>query len=343
MRAAVLRGPRDIRVEMVDTPPIREDEVLVKVMACGICGTDLHAYKKGGGAGGAGRLILGHEFSGEAARIGAAIEGVKEGDRVVGTGYRGCGACYRCRQGDAARCPRPLVPGEGLDGAFAEYVVVPRPMVGRTFFRIPDGMGWEEAATMEPLAVACHAAARGRIQKGQTVAVIGAGMIGQCIAQVVRSMGARTIVSEPSPLRLAVAGRLGAEITINPGGTDPVSAVTAATSGDMADAVFECSGSPAGFRQAVDMVRPFGTMVQVGLFEKGLEIPADLASMIFAFKNLTLRGSGGQRWEMALELAGSGRVKTGGLVTQVFPLDRIRDGFESQLDPGSSIKGLITP
>lgn len=341
MRAAVLRGPRDMRVEAVDTPSIREDEVLVRVMACGICGTDIHTYKKGG-VGRPARLILGHEFSGVIARVGAGVQGFSAGDRVVGTGYRGCGACHRCRQGDTALCPRPLVPGEGLDGAFADMVVVPRPLPGRTLFPVPEGMSWEEAATIEPLAVACHAAARARIQRGQTVAVIGAGMIGQCIAQVCRDMGARTLVSETQPLRLEMARKLGAQMVVNPLEADPVEAVAAATTGAMADAVFECSGAPAGFRQAAQMVRSFGAMIQVGLFETSLEIPPDLASTMFAFKNLTLRGSGGQRWDMALELAGSGQVRTGGLVTQRFPLDRIRDGFECQMDPAGSIKVMIT-
>jgi threonine dehydrogenase-like Zn-dependent dehydrogenase len=104
MKAAVVRGPRDIRIEMVDTPSIRDDEVLVKVMACGICGTDVHAYKKGSGAKPQKRLIPGHEFSGEVAHVGPGIQGLKSGDRVVGTGYRSCGSCFRCRQGQAEWC-----------------------------------------------------------------------------------------------------------------------------------------------------------------------------------------------------------------------------------------------
>ena len=126
-------------------------------MACGICGTDVHAYKKGGGTKPQERLILGHEFSGEIAGVGSAVQGLNMGDRVVGIGYRNCGSCYRCQQGQAEWCPQPLVPGEGLDGAFAEYVIVPRPTLGKTFFHIPEGLGWEEAATIEPIAVACYA------------------------------------------------------------------------------------------------------------------------------------------------------------------------------------------
>lgn len=171
----------------------------------------------------------------------------------------------------------------------------------------------------------------------------GAGMIGQCIAQVCKTMGARTIVSEPSPTRLALANRLGADLVLNPRETDPIKAVATATSGDMAGAVFECSGSPIAFRQAVEIARPFGKIIQVGMFEDSLELSPELASMMFAFKNLTVRGSGGQRCDMTVDFVRSGQVKTGELITHRFPLDRIREGFETQLDPGNSIKVVITP
>jgi 2-desacetyl-2-hydroxyethyl bacteriochlorophyllide A dehydrogenase len=343
MKAAVVRGPRDIRIETVDTPSVRDDEVLVKVMACGICGTDVHTYKKGSGAKPQERLILGHEFSGEIAQVGSSVQGLKIGDRVIGMGYRNCGSCRQCRQGQPDWCPQPLVPGEGLDGAFAEYVVVPRPAMGKSFFQLPEGLGWEEATTIEPLAVACYAVSRARVQAKETVAILGAGMIGQCIAQVCRTMGARAIVSEPSPIRLALANRLGADMVLNPRETDLVEAIAAATSGDMAGTVFECSGSPIAFRQAADIARPFGKIIQVGLFEDSLELSPDLASMMFAFKNLTLRGSGGQRWDMAIDFMRSGEVKTGQLITHRFPLDRIQEAFEAQLDSSNSIKVVIMP
>ncbi len=343
MKAAVVRGLRDIRIEVVETPSIRNDEALIKVMACGICGTDIHVYKKGKASKPQERLILGHEFSGEIVQVGSALQGLKAGDRVVGIGYRNCGTCYRCQQGQTEWCPQPLVPGEGLDGAFAEYVVVPRPTVGKTFFHIPEDLGWEEAATIEPLAVACYAVTRGRVQTNDTVVILGAGMIGQCIAQVCKTMGARVIISEPSPIRLATAGTLGADALLNPRETDPIGGVARATSGDMASVVFECSGSPIAFRQAVEMARPFGKIVQVGIFESSLEISPELASTMFAFKNLTLRGSGGQRWDMAVDFVRSGQVKTGDLITHRFPLDRIKEGFETQLDPSNSIKVVIMP
>jgi len=130
---------------------------------------------------------------------------------------------------------------------------------------------------------------------------------------------------------------------LNPRDVDPIKAITTATSGEMAGTVFECSGSPIAFRQAVEIARSFGRIVQVGIFENSLEISPELASTMFAFKNMTLRGSGGQRWDMAMEYVVSGQVKTSDLVTHRFPLDEIREGFETQLDAGKSIKVMIVP
>lgn len=343
MKAAVLKAPRDIRIEMLQTPSIRSDEVLLKVMACGVCGTDVHAYKNGRVLRSLGRPILGHEFSGEVIKVGETVQGVNEGDRVIGTGYRHCGNCHRCQRGQVEWCSQPLVPGEGLDGAFAEYVVVPRPAIGKTVFRVPDGLSWEEAATIEPVAVACYAVARARIQSEEIVVILGAGMIGQCIAQVCRTIGARTIVSEPSPIRLAMARSSGVDITLDPVETDPVEAVAMATSGDMASVVFECSGSPVAFRQAVEIARPFGKIIQVGLFEGTLELLPDLTGNMFAFKNLTIRGSGGQRWDMAVDLVGKRQVKTHNLITHRFRLDDIKEAFETQLDSNKAIKVIVHP
>jgi 2-desacetyl-2-hydroxyethyl bacteriochlorophyllide A dehydrogenase len=344
MKAAVAYGAGDIRFETVRDPSPRDDEILVKVKACGICGTDIHTYKTGGTASPQKPVILGHEFSGEVAEVGQAVEGLKVGDSVLGTGYRNCGDCYWCRQGQPHRCPNPTVPGEGLPGAFAEYVVVPNPMLGMMLFHLPEGMDWDEAATVEPLAVACHAVRRARIQPDETVVVLGAGMIGQLIAQACRATGAsRVIVSEPSAARLAMAAKLGADVAINPAETDPVEAVRQATAEQMADVVFECSGAAAAFRQAGHMVRAFGRIMQVGMFEQDLQLSPELMSLMFQFRNVTLRGCGGQRWDMALELMQAGRVKTKDLITHRFPLDQAREAFDAQLNSDDAMKVLIKP
>jgi 2-desacetyl-2-hydroxyethyl bacteriochlorophyllide A dehydrogenase len=343
MRAAVIYGPRDIRLETVEDPSIRGDEILVKVKACGICGSDIHTYKMGVMSSSPNSRILGHEFSGEIVELGSAFEGLKVGDRVVGTGYRPCGQCHWCQLGQIDRCTNVRVPGYGLDGAFAEYVVVPNPALGKTLFKIPEGLGWEEAATVEPVSVACHAVERAKIQPNEVVVIVGAGMIGQGVAQAAKARGAaKVIVCEPSAKRLTMAKKLGADLALNPKETNPVDAVTEATSWKMADVVFECSGVPAAFRQALRMVRFFGRVMQVAVFEQNIELEPDLMSLM-TFKNLSLRGCAGQRWAMALDLVRLGQVKTRDLITHEFTLDNAKEAFETQLNSDEAIKVLIRP
>jgi len=339
MKAAILAGPRDIRLADIDVPHPRADEILVRVKACGICGTDLHAYRTGKVA--SERKILGHEFSGLVAEVGKSIEGVAVGDRVAGTGCRNCGRCYWCGQNQPHRCTSPLVPGEGLDGAFAEYVIVPNPMPGKMLFHLSEDVDWVTGAMLEPLSVACFAVTRARIQPGDTVLVMGAGMIGQCVIQVCKTLGARVVVSELSNLRRKVAREGGADAVVDPKGTNPSGEITVITSGEMANVAFECSGSPSAFKQACQTVRPFGRIIQVGMFEQKLEIEPDFMSMIFAYRNLTIRGSGGQRWDMAIDLLQRNRFRASGLVSHFVPLDRASEAFATQLDPEKAIKVVI--
>jgi len=343
MKAALIYGPRDVRLQAVDDPSIQKDEVLVKVHACGICGTDIHTYRVGDASMSEKPVMPGHEFSGEIVEMGSAVEGLSVGERVIGTGLRNCGECYWCRQGQTERCPYPSVPGEGLDGAIAEYVVVPNPMLGIMFFHIPENMHWEEAATVEPVAVSCYAVKRARIQLEETVVVLGAGMIGLCVAQACKAMGAKVIISEPSNTRRNMAKNLGADAVFNPLETDPVEAVIETTSAEMAGVVFECSGAPIAFHQAPLLVRPFGRMMQIGMYEKNLELTPELMTMMFQYRNLTLYGCGGQRWDIALELMQAGKVKTKDLITHVFSLDDVKDAFEMQLNSDDAIKVLVKP
>jgi L-iditol 2-dehydrogenase len=140
-----------------------------------------------------------------------------------------------------------------------------------------------------------------------------------------------------------MAAKLGADVAVNPRETDPVEAVRQATAEQMADVVFECSGAAAAFRQAGHMVRAFGRIMQVGMFEQDLQLSPELMSLMFQFRNVTLRGCGGQRWDMALELMQAGRVKTKDLITHRFPLDQAREAFDAQLNSDDAMKVLIKP
>jgi len=341
MKAALIYAPGDIRLETVPDPVVRNDEVLVKVHACGICGTDVHYYRAGTPAMAEKPLIPGHEFSGEIVEIGGDVNGFSVGDRVIGTGLRDCGRCYWCRN-NLGFCPNPLVPGEGLDGAMAEFVVIPNPVAGRLVFPIPENRSWEQAATIEPMAVSCYAVEQARVKAGATVLVLGAGVIGLGILQACRAAGvARIIVSEPSEVRRQMAAKLGADVVINPAETDPVDAVAQTTSGHLANIIFECTGSAAAFRQAPLMLQPFGKIMQVGIFERNLEIAPELTKLMFQFRNATIRGCGGQRWDRALELIGSGGISPESLISHTYPLEEVVAAFETQQDPERSIKVIL--
>ncbi len=325
MKAALVRGPRDIRVESVDRPAIQADEVLVKVKACGICGTDLHIYKTGKTT----NKILGHEWSGEVSEIGSEGEGLKIGDRVAGVGYRISGQQVN-------------VPGEGLDGAFAEYVAVPKPQVGNSFLKLPRGLSWEVATTIEPVSIACFVVEQAQLQPRDAVVVFGAGMIGQCIVQICKSLDVSTvIVFEPSAMRRAMASEMGADEAFNPLEIDPVKAVEEATKGWMASVVFECSGAPAALPAAFSMARFFGRIMQVGFFERDVRLNTELINRAMIYRNLTWRGCGGQKWDMALEMVSSGRVNTQKLITHEFPLDRVKQAFKVQMDTEKAIKVIV--
>lgn len=344
MKAALVYGPGDVRVEEVEVPSIQSDELLVKVKACGICGTDLHVYRTGKDRLSEPPILLGHEFSGEVVQIGADVQDVGVGDKVVGVGFRSCGVCRWCQRGESSACTAVRSPGAGLDGAFAEYVVVPHTVPGFGLFQIPDGVGWEEAATVEPLSVACFDVNRARVKPNEVVLVLGAGPIGLLILQVCKATGvSKVLVSEPNPHRLAMARKLGADGVFDPKQVDLVEAVAEATSGAMANVVFECAGSPAVFQQIPQVLRPFGRLIQVALHEKGLELGAEFMAELFQYRNVTWQGCGMQRWDMAMDLLQKGGVNTRDLITHTFSLDGAKAAFDTQATSPEAIKVVVRP
>ena len=344
MKAALLYGPRDMRVESIDTPVVRDDEILVRVRACGICGTDVHSYKLGEDTSHRRPALLGHEFAGEVVEAGRLATGFNRGDRVAGTGYRTCGQCWWCREGRPERCASPLVPGEGLDGAFAEYVRVPDPVMGTTVFRLPEAMSWAEAATIEPLSVACYDVRRSEIRPTEVVVVMGAGMIGLCIVQVCKARGpCQVIVSEPNQFRRTVALQLGADRVADPSQLDLVQFVRQHTGGDMAGVVFDCAGSPPVLAQAIALLRRGGRLMQVATCEHSLELTPEMMYRAFQLGNIRWQGCGGQRWGEAVDLLSKGQVRTAGLVTHRFNLDQIREAFETQITAADAIKVMVEP
>ena len=334
MKAAVFYGPGDIRIEDVPPPELERGEVLIKVHACGICGSDLHAYQHGlfdslsmpveNGR------ILGHEPSGEVVEINGDAPGFKIGDRVTASGI----------------------------GGNAEFLRIPL-MRMETLTRIPDGVGFEEAATVEPLATSLHAVDRAAPKNGETHVIMGAGIIGLGILQVLKATaGVRVIVVDLSDKRLGMAQNLGADKIINAGREDAFGRVLALTGAEemtyltaptgMADTVYDCAGLPFGFtgtpvlQQAISMVRQNGKVVIVALFEK----PAEIDYNIIVRKGITLCGSwawNAEDFRRSMDMIGSGKIDRKALITHRFPLDRAKEAYETQLKADEAIKILIKP
>lgn len=343
MKAAVIKGPKDIRVETVPDPKIKENEILVKAAASGICGSDIQWYKAGPDAIAKGRTIIGHEFSGEVVEVGSAVKNVTLGSRVTGNGYYFCGKCEKCVAGMWWECADRGLIGYGLDGAMAEYVVVPNPMPGGLLFELPDTMTYEEAAVIEPMTIAGWAVEEAHLQPDQVVVVTGAGPIGLGALQFAKIDGAKVIVSEPSAKRRDLAKKLGADLAIDPKATDPVEAVREFTSGAWADVVIECSGVPPVFYQALDMLKRSGQVKQIANFSGGLHLSPEMVHEKMMKKNLSIQFSGGAVWSKAFELVSSGKINTKDLISHEFKLDDAKEAFDMQLNAEESVKVLLKP
>lgn len=354
MKAATYYGAGDIRVENVSDPKLEAGGVLIKVKACGICGSDLHPYKVGGlieaGFIQPG-LIMGHEFSGDVVEVGVNVTGIKKGDRVTAGSILPCGECDLCRGGQTNRCSDMKVLGFQIPGAFAEYVSIPLAIVNQTIFPLPDEISYEEGATVEPLSVGANAARRAEPRHEDIVVVLGAGMIGQCAMQSFKAMGvAKVIISEVSKKRLEVAKATGADIIINAAEEDPVQRVREVTSGVGADIVAECAGAPITFQQAIGMVRgslqqafekerPDGKIMLVGVYEE----PIAWMPIMVINNSVRMIGCFAGDFLPAIDLLKTGKVNSKPLITHEFPLDRAKEAFEAQLKTDESIKVLIKP
>ncbi len=336
MKAAVFHGPRDIRIEDVPEPEVVPDGIVVKVRACGICGSDLHPYKLASD-----KMILGHECSGDVVAVGSKVNHLREGDRVAAIGIRPCRECYWCRQGQAQNCVTLQWPGSPiLPGCFAEYWSIPSVRVGSfdTAVKLPESMSYEQGATVEPLSIALFSIARAQVQASDTVVIIGAGMIGLCALQVLKAMGvARVIVSGRRSKRLQLAKDDGADVVVDAAREDIVPVVREVTSGAGADVVLECAGVPATFEQAIRLTHKHGKVVLIGIFEE----PVTWSPNIAVAKNTSLIGCLGEDFPGAVDLLSTSRASTSQFITHRFPLDRTREAFETQLTADDAIKVIL--
>jgi 2-desacetyl-2-hydroxyethyl bacteriochlorophyllide A dehydrogenase len=336
MKAAVLQGPRRIEIEDVPDPEVEPNGVVVKVRACGICGSDLHPYKLSSA-----RMVLGHECSGEVVAVGRNVTRFHEGDRVAAIGIRPCGECYWCQQGREEICRRlQWPPHPTMPGGLSEYVSVPCVRIGNydVVVRLPESLSFEQGATVEPLSIALFSMTWAQVRPGDTAVILGAGMIGLCVIQVLKALGvSKVIVSGRRSRRLQLARDCGADLVVDAAHEDIVPRVQEFTSGAGADLVVECAGVQATFEQAMRIVRSEGKVVLLGVFEE----PATWNPNIPIAKNVTMIGCLGEDFPGTVDLLATGRADTRPLITHEFPLERTQEAFETQLTADDAVKVMV--
>ena len=320
MKALLLSEYKKLSVVDMPTPDIADDEVLVRVHACGICGSDIHGYD-----GSTGRrippLVMGHEAAGVIERAGAAVSNFKPGDRVTFDSTVSCGKCRFCREGQINLCDNRTVLGVSCGdyrrhGAFAEYVSVP----ARILYKLPDRLPFERAALIEAVSIAVHAVGRHPPGPDETVVVVGSGMIGVLVIQVLKTKGCRNIIAvDVDEEKLALAMRLGAARGLNPKERDVPAAVRELTGGSGADASFEVVGHSDTVQTAVRSVRKGGTVVLIGNLSPKVELP--LQEVVS--RELSVLGSCASSGEYpeCIDLLASGSVNVDPLVSLKAPLE----------------------
>src|SRR5580700_9694303 len=332
---------RGLRIESVPVPEVGHGDVLVRVQAASICGTDLHIY--GWDRWSQGRIkppvTLGHEFCGLVERVGEDVRAVKAGDFVSAEMHVNCGHCHQCRVGEAHICQNLRIIGIDQDGAFAEFVKIPASNIWKLDPAIPEHYG----AILDPLGNAVHTVLAGAIA-GQTVLVTGCGPIGLMSIAVAKACGSSTVfATETNEPRRAMAKKMGADVVLNPAEIDSVARIKAETSGTGVDVLLEMSGNPSAIQQGFKSLRAGGRASLLGIPTES--VPLDLVNDVI-FKGATVQGIYGRRmygtWVQMTALLKAGRLNLDPLFGERASLEKFEGAF-AMLQGGLAGKILLYP
>lgn len=327
MKALLLSRYRHLEITEMPVPSPGADEVLIRVAACGICGSDVHGYD-----GSSGRrippIVMGHEAAGRVAAMGKDVANISEGDRVTFDSTVFCGACRYCVRGEINLCDRREVLGVSCGdyrraGAFAEYVRVP----ARIVYRMPENLSYAHAAMLEACSVALHAVSLTRLQRDGSALVVGAGTIGLLILQALRATGCkRVFVADINGTRLAVAKKMGTEEIFSAKGADFLAQIVSRSGSEGVDAAFEAVGRNETVAAAIDSVRKGGSVTLVGNTSPEVTLPLQKV----VTRQIRLQGSCASAGEYprAMELLASGAMEVKSLITAMAPLEEGPRWFE---------------
>ncbi len=340
MRVAAWYNNKDVRLEEMPIPEIGPGEMLVRIEACGICGSDVMEWYRLDRA----PLVLGHEIAGEIVRVGDGVERYQEGERVSAAHHVPCNTCHYCLSGHHTVCDT-LRKTNFDPGGFAEYVRLPVINVDRGVFPLPDEVSYEEATFIEPLACVLRGQKRASVQPGGSVLVIGSGISGLLHVQVAHALGAgRVIATDINGYRLEAAQRLGADVTI-PVEEDLPARLREVNDGRLADLVIVCTGATSAIAQALQSVERGGTVLFFAPTEPGVAIPLSI-NELFWRNDITLTTSyagSPADYAAALELICAHRICSGEMITHRLSLAETGLGFELVADARDSIKVIVEP
>jgi L-iditol 2-dehydrogenase len=322
MKQAVMIAPGKIELRDVPPPVPGPGEVLLRVRRIGVCGSDIHVYH--------GKhpytkypVVQGHEFSATVEALGPGVKGLVPGTKVTSMPQRVCGRCGPCLRGDYHICDDLKVEGFQAPGCGQEFWVT----LAEAVVPLPESFSFEQGALVEPAAVAVHAVSRAGKIAGRRAAVLGAGPIGNLVAQAARSGGAKVLITDLSPFRLDVARKCGLEATSNAGEETLAQASVRAFGAEGFDLAFECVGAESTITAAVEGIGKGGTLVVVGVF--GAKPRVDMG--LVQDRELNIHGTlmyKAEDYRRAVELIASGGIVTGPLVSKHFPLDRYLDAYK---------------
>jgi L-iditol 2-dehydrogenase len=342
MTAAVLYGKEDVKIEKVPIPPLERGEVLVKVNVALTCGTDVKVFRRGYHA----RMIVppalfGHELSGVIEEVGTGVRDFRRGMKVVALNSAPCGSCFYCMKHQENLCEDLLF----NNGAYAEYIKIPRRIVESNMLALPDDVSFEAAAMTEPLACALRGLQETGADIGDTVTVIGAGPLGLMLVQVAKLSGCNVIAVVKRDEQKQAAIRFGADDVVQVDkDRDPIKEVIHLTEGRGSDVVIEAVGRPQAWQWTVDMVRRGGTVNFFGGCANGTRVELDTNRLHYS--ELTLKATFHHTPETvrkAFSLITEKKIKSTDYVTGEAPLSKLKQVLQQMLDRGSQIKTAIIP
>lgn len=336
MKAIRVNSPGNIEIAEVAKPELtHENEVLIKIKAAGICGSDIHIYH-GTSPVATYPRIIGHEIVGEIVEVGAKVQDLKIGDHVTVDPVVSCGACYPCSLGRPNVCTSLKVRGVHLDGGFREYVAAESSSV----YKISPDLPWEAAALVEPYSIAAQVLARGEIEARDIVLILGAGPIGLIILQAVKKTGARAIITDILEERLDMAKQMGADVIVNSSKQDLREIVMKETNGVGVTVVVEAVGLPKLLEDGVQLACPAARVVVLGF----TETPSQLAQLYITKNELDIRGSrlNAHRFPQVIQWFNKGEVNPEKLISHTFPYTEIEKALHLiETEPQKVCKAVL--